>query len=54
MRFHDVPVVLQAVAANMDEQPNSNFVDLIKNLLNNPEERERFFQVRVNVAHILF
>ncbi|XP_042253507.1 zinc finger protein 37-like [Thunnus maccoyii] len=36
--------VTEAGAANMDQQPNSDFVDLVKKLLNNPEERERFFQ----------
>ncbi|KAM9837408.1 uncharacterized protein ACBR49_018111 [Aulostomus maculatus] len=31
-------------AANTDKQPHSNFVDVIRHLLNNPVERERFFQ----------
>lgn len=40
---------MQVGAANM-EVPHSEFVDLVKNLLKNPDEREHFFQVSVIVA----
>lgn len=35
---------MQAGGTNV-ELPQSNFVDLVKSLQNDPEEREHFFQV---------
>lgn len=46
---------MQAGAANMEhvEAPHSKFVDLVKNLLNNPDERHHFFQVSVIVPLLI-
>lgn len=40
---------MQVGAANV-EAPHSEFVALVKNLLKNPEKKEDFFQVSVNVT----
>lgn len=40
---------LQVGAVDM-EALHSEFVDLVRNLLKNPDEREHFFQVSVIVA----
>lgn len=40
---------MQAGAANM-QAPHSDFVDLVKKLLKNPDEREHFYQVSVMVS----
>lgn len=39
---------MQACDANQ-EVPHPEFVDLVKKLLKNPDEREHFFQVSVTV-----
>ena len=43
--------VWQAGSTN-EEEPNSDFVDDVKNILKDPEKREDFFQVRVIVEHV--
>ena len=47
--FYAHVMLFQVGAANM-EVSLSEFVDLVKNLLKNPEEREHFFQVSATVA----
>lgn len=42
--------MLMQVGVTNTEVPCSEFVDLVKNLLKSPEEREHFFQVSVTLT----
>ena len=48
--FYNAHVMLLQVDAANREVSHSEFVDLVKSLLKNPDEREHFFQVSAPVA----